>query len=85
MSHVGKIFDNTPSGKILANRRDIALQKCKDNGHTMSEIYTHIKSNNHNYLKWTCSKCNHTMVMDFLHGGENGGAMIHVCRGTNWL
>lgn len=85
MAHSGKIFDSTPSGITLKNKRDTALQKCKENGHEMSANYQRINNKHNNCLVWECEKCGHTMTMDFLDGQEKGGALIHQCSGKSWL
>jgi hypothetical protein len=84
MARVGKIFDNTASGKTLSKRRDIAIEKCKSNNHLMGD-YTHVKKKNENYLQWNCAKCSHSLIMNFLTGEETGGALIHTCRESSWL
>jgi hypothetical protein len=84
MSHVGKIFDNTPSGKTLSKRRDAAIEKCVNNNHSMGD-YTHVKKKDENYLQWNCIKCNHSLIMNFVTGEETGGALVHTCRESSWL
>ena len=84
MAHVGKIFDNTPSGKTLSKKKNDALVKCELNGHSMGN-YTHVTKKGQNFLQWNCSMCNHSLVMNFLTGKETGGALIHTCRGSSWL
>ena len=81
---VGKIFDNTPSGKTLSKRRDAAIEKCESNNHIMGN-YIHVKKKYENYLQWNCSKCNLSLIMNFVTGEETGGALVHLCREGSWL
>lgn len=60
------------------------MGKCEELGHDMYG-QKHIKNDKENYLIWHCTKCNHTLIMDFKTGEERGGAMVHQCRGSSWL
>lgn len=75
---------NTPSGKTLAIMRDAAIKKCARKNHTMGN-YIHVQNKNENYLQWNCTKCGHSLIMNFRTGERTGGALIHPCRGRSWL
>ena len=85
MAFVGKIFDNTPSGKMWKKLRDDSLKKCKDNGHIMSNDYKRINNKSENGIVWQCINCNMKFMINFKNKNILGGADNLKCPGHSWL
>lgn len=84
MAFVGKIFDNTPSGKRLTKLRDEGLQECNNLNHKMGD-YKRIDRRTENGIIWTCKDCGREFFMDFLSGKNKGSALTAECTKKAWL
>lgn len=82
----GKIFDDTPSGKKLTEKKEKALQTFISLGHEIETLKgQRISNDKRNCIVFKCAKCLMEFQMDFITGTEYGSALEFNCRNKPWL